>query len=382
MREQGVWSRTFSRVGFLKMGGTGLAGALLGVACAEAHEGAVGNTSSGSSPSAGTGPGRNSSLDLPHDAPLVAIKRGRLIENVYHGRVAACGPGGEVLETAGDSKGYAYLRSAAKPFQALPLLFSGAAKELGLTNKEIAVVCASHTAEEAHIVAIRSVLQKAGLSEDDLQTPRARPPEYAHEEEPSPVYHECSGNHAGILALSVYKGWDTESYRDPEHPAQRLILQTISRVCGVPLDEVLVGGDNCGVPAFAMPLENLAVGYARLATGRYLPSEALSDAAQRIWAAMREYPLIVAGSGMRDTNLMRETGLVCKTGADAIFAAGSLGEGWGLALKFSDGEGGEYFGLAIRAALARQGVEGIAEPKPRPLYDLHGKDIGTIEPLV
>jgi len=387
--EAGESLRIVSRQGFLKAGGAGLAtGVLLGVAGAKAYGGMDANTPSSSSRPGSAGADRNLAAEFPRDEPLVAVRRGEVVENVYKGRLAVSAPEGGGLEAVGDPGGYAYLRSAAKPFQALPLVFSGAADDLGLTDEELAVACGSHAAEERHVAAVRSILEKAGLSEQDLQTPVARPrgPSPGGEEtgggvEPSPVYHQCSGNHAGILALSVHEGWETESYREEDHPAQRLILKTIAQACGLPPEDVVLGGDNCGIPAFAMPLENFATAYARLATGRSLPSEELAGAVERIRGAMRGYPFMVAGTDRLDTKVMQETGLVSKIGADAVYAAGSPEDGWGLALKVSDGET-EYSSMVARAALARRGVEGVDSPEPQPLDDLHDEHVGEIEPLL
>src|SRR5215204_1420166 len=215
---------------------------------------------------------------LPEDAPLAAVTRGALVESVHRGRLLVCDPDGNVLEAVGDPEAYIYARSSAKPFQGLPLVHSGTADAFGLTNKELAVACASHNAEEPHLAAVRSILEKAGLSEDDLQS-GVHPPMYEpadaklsrRGEEPRPIHSNCSGKHSGMLAVCVHEGYETLDYRDPGHPLQRRILGLIAEVCGVENDEVLIAGDNCGVPAFALPLRSFATGLARMATGEELP---------------------------------------------------------------------------------------------------------------
>jgi L-asparaginase II len=328
----------------------------------------------------------NPSAGLPDDVPLVAVRRGALVESVHRGRVAVCDPDGELIEAAADPDGYIYSRSSAKPFQALPLLLSGAADAFGLTDEELAVVCASHNAEEPHLAAVRSILSRAGLSEDDLQS-GAHPPMYApaaaelarRGEEPTQVHGNCSGKHAGMLALCVYEGWETTSYRDPDHPLQRRILQTVARGCGLERDEILLAGDGCGLPAFAMPLRNLATGFARLATGENLPGD-LAEAVRRIRQAMREHPYMVAGTGRLDTDVMRGADLIAKSGAEGVFAAGSP-QGWGLALKVSDGTTRAVSPAAL-AALARRGVEVPQTSESRPVHDLHGAPVGSIGSLL
>src|SRR5215203_900201 len=307
---------------------------------------------------------------LPEDAPLAAVTRGALVESVHRGRLLVCDPDGNVLEAVGDPEAYIYARSSAKPFQALPLVRSGAADAFGLTDRELA--------------AVRSILEKAGLTEDDLQG-GAHLPLYEPEadklirsgEVPRPIHGNCSGKHAGMLAVCVHEDYEPATYRDPAHPLQHRILGLIAEVCGLREDEVLVASDNCGVPAFALPLRSFATGLARLAAGNALPDE-LALAALRIGEAMREHPFMVAGTGRFDTDLMESTDLLVKGGAEAVLAVGSQ-DGWGMALKVSDG--------AVRAvrpaALAALGGMGVEVPEVvTDVRDLYGEKVGEIWPLI
>jgi len=317
---------------------------------------------------------------VPEDAPLAAVTRGALLESIHRGRLAVCDPEGNVLDAVGDPAAYIYARSSAKPFQALPLVLSGTADAFGFTDRELAVACASHNAEEPHLAAVRSILEKAGLTEDDLQS-GAHLPLYEPEadklirsgEDPRPIHGNCSGKHAGMLAVCVHEGYETATYRDPGHPLQRRILGLIAEVCGLREDEVLIAGDNCGVPAFALPLRSLATGLARVATRNALP-DGLALAALRIGDAMREHPFMVAGTGRFDTDLMRSTDLLVKGGAEAVLAVGSR-DGWGMVLKISDG--------ALRGvrpvALAALGGMGVEVPEAvSDVRGLHGEKVGEI----
>jgi L-asparaginase II len=321
---------------------------------------------------------------LPEDLPLAAVRRGELVESVHRGRFAVYDMWGDPLETLGDPEAYVYLRSSAKPFQALPLVLSGTADALGLTDEELAVACASHNAEKPHLAAVGSILEKAGLSEDDLQS-GAHPPMYGPEaeklirngEEPRAIHGNCSGKHAGMLAVCAHEGYETLTYRDPGHPLQRRILGLIAEVCNVGEDEVLVAGDNCGVPAFALPLRSFATGLARFATGEDLRDD-LADAASRIGDAMCAHPYMVAGTGRLDTELMQRTPLLVKGGAEAVLAVGNP-QGWGMALKISDGSQRAMRPVAL-AALEHMGVEvGDGDTTVR---GLHGEEVGEIEPLI
>ncbi|MBA3611276.1 MAG: asparaginase [Rubrobacter sp.] len=325
---------------------------------------------------------------LPEDAPLAAARRGAMVESVHRGRIVFCDPTGEVLEAIGDPDGYVYARSAAKPFQALPLVLSGAADAFGLTTEELAVACASHNGEEPHLAAVRSILEKVGLSEHDLQN-GAHPPFYPPEaaklarsgEEPLPIHGNCSGKHAGMLAVCVHEGYDTLTYREPGHPLQRRIVALLAEACGLEEDEVLISGDNCGVPTFAVPLRSLATGFARIATGERLRDET-GQAALRIRDAMRGHPFMVGGANRLDTDLMGATNLVTKVGAEAALAVGSP-EGWGMALKISDGADRALRPAAV-AALDRRGVKALRDDEPNvyPTHGLHGEVVGEIAPLL
>ena len=261
-------------------------------------------------------------------------------------------------------------------------MLSGAADSLGLTDEELAVACASHNGEVPHLAAVHSILEKAGLSEEELQN-GAHPPLYAPAaaelarsgEKPGVIHGNCSGKHAGMLAVCIYEGWETGSYRAPDHPLQRWILEIVARFCGMERDGILLGGDGCGVPVFGMPLKNVATGFARLATSENL-AEDLAESAGRVRRAMREHPYMVAGTDRFDTTIMRGTELVSKSGAEAVFCAGSP-EGWGLALKISDGASRALRPAAL-TALARRGVKGLDAPRSRPVRDLHGETVGEV----
>ncbi len=334
-------------------------------------------------------PTRATLTDAPFDAPVVAVWRGDLVESVHRGRYVVRDARGETSNSLGASAGYVHLRSSAKPFQALPLVFSGAADAFGLTGEELAVACASHSAEPRHLAAVRSILRKAGLSEDDLQN-GIHPPMHAptaarltrNGEQPRHIHGNCSGKHAGMLAVCAHAGWDPTGYRDAESPLQKLVRRTVAKLCGMEPEQVRLAGDGCGVPVFALPLENLALGFARLAAGgaEDFPEDLL-EAVVRVRDAMREYPGMVAGTGRFDTRLMETTDLIAKSGAEGIFAAASSVEpGWGLALKISDGAS-RALAPAVLAALAKRGVQVSEEMKIQTVTDLHGEKVGRVAPI-
>ena len=181
-----------------------------------------------------------------------------------------------------------------------------------------------------------------------------------------------------MLALCAYEGWSLQGYRDANHPVQRRILDAVAEACGLERDEILLGGDGCGVPSFAMPLRSLATGFARLAAGERLPA-GLAEACGRIRRSMRNNPHLVAGTGRLDTRLMESTNLLVKGGAEGVFACGSP-EGWGVALKVTDGAS-----RAVRPAalfiLSRYRVL-PSEETASELRDLNGEVVGEVLSLL
>jgi L-asparaginase II len=263
---------------------------------------------------------------------------------------------GETVVSFGDPSLTASLRSSAKPLQALPL--ARAYPELG--EEELAIAAASHYGTPRHIEAVRKLLAATGGSEDELDCGRqeGRPQE--------PIYDNCSGKHAGMLATCRAHGWPVEGYRYRDHPLQQLLLEEVAAAVELDPAEIGTGVDGCGVVAFAVPLERVAHAFARL--------ESL-DGGNRVASAMRAHSVLVGGEGATDTVLMQaHPGTCAKGGADGLFCAG--GRGTGLALKVADGNA-----RALRPALAALAA-GLGVPLPEfeqvTLPNRHGEPAATI----
>lgn len=233
------------------------------------------------------------------------------------------------------------LRSAVKPLQALPLAQDGAADRFGLTEEEVALCCGSHNAEERHLEAVRSILAKAGVPESALACGphrpllRARAQEMAEAGVPlGAIVNNCSGKHAGMLALAVHHGWPTEGYEQFDHPVQARIEREVSAWTGVAAEEASRAVDGCGVPCFAAPLKRAAAAAARLSEAAGRPGPV-----RRIVTAMTRRPFMVAGAKRLCTRLMEEEGgrLFAKVGAEGVYLAGDLERSLGVALKVEDG---------------------------------------------
>ena len=298
--------------------------------------------------------------------PLVEVWRGETLESVHHGAVAVADDSGRTILAHGDPGLVTFLRSSAKPAQVLPLLASGAVERFGITEEEIAVMIGSHGGEPFHVATVRSILAKAGLDERDLMcgahAPYHRPSARALRaagREPTAVHNNCSGKHAGMLALAVTLGAPTATYLENDHPVQVRIRDAVATLAGIEPGELAVAVDGCSAPNFALPLERAAVLFARLMAPGVLPP-GLREAAGRAVAAMRRHPEMVAGSDRICTALMQagSCGLIAKIGAEGFYGLGYArdGRGYGIALKISDGDGDRARPAATLAALQAVGV--------------------------
>ena len=257
------------------------------------------------------------------DPIQVEVTRGGIVEAV-HAVHAVAVRDGEIVAEAGDPRLLTFLRSSAKPLQALPLV--RARPDLG--DREIAIACASHMATPEQLEAVRALLAAAPASEDELETGA----------DPSPIKHNCSGKHAGFLAVCRARGLESDGYRLSAHPLQEEIRREVAGAAGVPVDEMPVAVDGCGVPTFALPLDRCAHAFTQLP---------LLAGGGRVVAAMRARPEMLRGPVASDVLLMRELdGWVAKGGAEGLLCASSS-DGLGLALKVADGAF-----RAIRPALA------------------------------
>lgn len=282
---------------------------------------------------------------MPQPEVLVEVRRGELVEARHRGHAVMVDKDGRRLYACGDPGHVTYMRSAAKPLQALPLVETGAARRLGLAAAELAVCCASHNGEPEHITVVRSILDRAGIAPEMLRCgthpawdARVRDALIMAGEKPGVLHNNCSGKHAGMLALAAHMNWPLEGYTAREHPLQQMMVRTVAELAGVPAEGLIIGIDGCTVPTFGLPLYNMALAYARLADPAGLgPERAAASAA--VADAMGANPHLVAGTGRFCTDLIRITGgrLIGKVGAEAVYCVAVRDRGWGLAVKVEDG---------------------------------------------
>ncbi|MDA8253630.1 MAG: asparaginase [Rhodospirillales bacterium] len=310
---------------------------------------------------------------------LVEVSRGGRVESAHRGAFVVADAAGGVVLQAGDIDAAVFPRSAVKALQALPLVESGAADRLGLSDAEIALACASHGGEPAHVATARSMLAKAGRDAACLECgahwpsdARAARALAAAGEAPTALHNNCSGKHAGFICLACACGDDPAGYVGPDHPTMRRVTAALAEATGTRLDADNRGTDGCSIPTYAIPLRALAGAFARFGTA--------GGAAARLRAAVAANPFMVGGSDRFDTVLMTALGAraFSKGGAEGVHCAALPELGLGIAVKCDDGAG-RAADLVCAALIARSLGDGVPESLLRPeLRNWNGIAVGAL----
>jgi L-asparaginase II len=287
----------------------------------------------------------------PSIEALVEVTRGALAESRHYGIIVVIDGDGRIITSLGNIETRTYYRSAAKPFQAIPIITSGAAAHYELTTAELAVINGSHSGEAMHLELVRRILGRADLDPSALQCGAHLPFDVAaaHElrargEKPTALHNNCSGKHAGMLLLARHLGESIDNYLEPSHPIQLKIRAALAEFAGVDEEAIGISVDGCSAPVFALSLAEMARSYARLIAGEM--RSRLRAAAEQIVEAFITYPEMIGGTKARlDTDLMRlaDRALISKVGAEGVQLLGVLPcsrypRGLGIAIKIEDGD--------------------------------------------
>ena len=266
----------------------------------------------------------------------VHLLREGIIESTHQVDATLCDYRGRILSVAGSSETAAFIRSALKPFQALVVTSTGVLERYDLTDKDLAIICSSHQGTTEQARQVFNILWRSDIEPTALQCPIPNGKQSA-------LQHNCSGKHAGMLAVCQQRNWPLNTYLRPSNPVQKLILNKISELLKMPGEEFISAHDDCGAPTYFMQLGQMGSLYAQLSSGNNLDLE-------RIVRAMTYYPQMIAGEGAFDTELMKltEGTLVSKSGAEGIQCIGRVGEGMGLAIKVRDGSRRAKYAVAIQ----------------------------------
>ncbi len=335
-------------------------------------------------------------------APIVEATRGNIVESIHFGGFIVVNADGDVLASLGAQNLMTYPRSSMKPFQALPFIENGGDEAFGFTAQEIAIMCASHSGTDLHVSVLKGMHEKVGINEDDLgcgvhwpSDAKTRQSMRAAGEEPTPIRHNCSGKHTGMLAYAKMQGWDLPSYLDPNHPVQVSIRKVLAEMLQMDLADLPLGIDGCSAPVYSIPMQNMAAAVARLADPKSL-NETRAAACQKITAGMMSHPMMIAGPGKFDTELMTagKGKVFSKGGAEGYQIIGVMpgviedgSPGLGIAIKISDGDARgrarAYVSLLILSALgvlSENELEQLNFKEKRLVKNWRGIEVGELRP--
>jgi L-asparaginase len=265
----------------------------------------------------------------------IRLLREGIPESIHTAQAVVCDERGRMLSVSGSAEATCFIRSSLKPFQALAVITSGVMEQYGLSDRDLAIICSSHKGNMEQVRQVFNILWRCDLDPFALQCPT---PEGGN----SPLQYNCSGKHAGMLAVCQLRHWPLQNYLLPQHPVQQLVLQTLAELLKMPAAEFIGAHDDCGVPTYLLQIGQMATLYAQLTSGENLSME-------RVVRAMSHHPNLVAGPGEFDTDLMEMAAgeLVSKTGAEGVQCIGRIGEGMGLAIKVTDGAKRAKYAAAI-----------------------------------
>lgn len=335
--------------------------------------------------------------------PVLEVYRGGVVESMHYGAFVIADGLGNVVQSWGFEQIVTFLRSSAKPFQLIPLIEAGGVERFGFDEEQLALMCASHSGSDEHVVVAESIQELIGISENDLvcgaqppSDPEARNRLIREGLDPTPNRNNCSGKHSGMLALSVVLGVPTQGYSQPDHPVQKRILKTMAEMLELDTAEIAMGIDGCSVPTFAVPLKSAAVAFARFADPK-LYSQARQRACMTLWNAMTGHPEMVAGRGRFDTQVMQlfDGAVLSKGGAEGFqamaIAPGAIAPdspGLGIALKVADGDlGSRARGFLSLSILKQLGLlehplpEGLEEVGSPDVHNWRNLSVGELKPV-
>jgi L-asparaginase II len=323
----------------------------------------------------------------------VATRSGK-IESIHEGLIYVTDSDQNLIFNVGDPNTRIYMRSTAKPFLAVSLVYSGAANRFGISPSELAVISASHTGEKIHRDTVASILKKIGLSESDLLCGSAEPENRDARNDlvrnglsPSPLYNCCSGKHAGILALCRFFGLPIKNYTSETHPVKEILVQTIAEMTGRDSYDITLGYDNCCLFSVMLPIKKVAGLYSLLAAGSNGNGK-YAESLERIKKAMIDNPLMVCGDGEFCTELIENSNgrVIGKVGSDGIYCAAVPGKRLGICVKIMDGSERAVYPVITRL-LYRLGILSDSETESlerwaAPAIRNHrGQDVGYVMPV-
>ena len=324
---------------------------------------------------------------------LLHYTRAGHIENIHRGDFVVVNCDGKIIDSIGNAHLPMFWRSAAKPFQALAFVKNGGLDTYNISEEELAILVSSHSGEKNHVALVKGILNKLGLTEDDLECGVMRPlngkafKELIKAGEPvTQIHNQCSGKHAQIMALSIMLGVKVKGYSLPEHEAEKIIFKHVAMASKMPEDKLEIGIDGCGVPVFYLPIYNMALAYARLSTPAKGDWNEYETAATKIRNAMSKYPQVISGTGRIDCAISEVSNgrIIGKMGSDAVYCIAVKDENMGITFKIEDGDYAAVTPMVIAILkhlnlLTKDEAAELDKQFPPILKNHRGDIIGTIE---
>lgn len=327
-------------------------------------------------------------MNVIMDEILVEEYRGELLECVHRGYICCVNEDGQVVYSIGDPGFVTFMRSSAKPIQAIPLIKRGIDTKYNLSDKEITVMTGSHRAELFHVTALESIMDKVQIAEDELICLPTYPLSMNAKEEvlrnggeKRRIYHNCSGKHMGILTLCTDMNCDKREYWNINSPAQQEILSHISMMSEYPREQIKIGTDGCGVPVFAMPMKNLAMAYMKMACPNTITDGLTRDAVIKLTKLMNENYEMVSGTDLICSLLLMDNNIVAKGGAKGVYCFGLRDERLGFSIKIIDGSEEEW-PLIVASILEqinyknKDTIDRLKRVFPRVIVNDNNKEVG------
>jgi L-asparaginase II len=326
---------------------------------------------------------------------LAKVIRGSAVESIHRGHLIILSGEGHTVHSAGNPKTVTYIRSSAKPFQAVPFITSGACDEWDFSEEELALACASHSGERIHVRIAEQMLARIEMYEAYLRCGAHLPFNEKEAERmmregepPTQLHNNCSGKHAAMLAVAKLLEADLQTYEERDHPVQQAILEAVSAFTEVPVKKIKIGVDGCAAPNFALPVEAMARGFLNLVSPPAEMDEKLREAAARITSAMVKFPELIGGAERLDTMLMQAAPdrIISKVGADGVWLCAVLPDkkwprGLAIALKIEDGDDRRARPVVAVEVLRQLGIlsaDALPEVSPMAIKNRRGDVVGEV----
>ncbi|NTU61570.1 MAG: asparaginase [Caldiserica bacterium] len=323
-------------------------------------------------------------IALMNSEMICAKVRNGLDESVFYGHAVSIDEEYKIVSSLGNPHYVTFIRSSSKPIQAMAIVLSGAYEKFNLNLKHLAIASGSHNGQKVHTDVVGDLLYRCGVDLDKLLCGIHPPLTKAAKQEfdelsATPINHNCSGKHAGMLAVCMARGWNLDNYNSIEHPVQQMTLAIMAKMCGIEKEKIVIGVDGCGVPVFGMPLINMSIGFSNLSKPDKL-EPTIRGAVELVAESVKRHPLLMGGEDRVMTAFLEDNpDVVAKDGAEAVFCCGKDGKAFTFKLECGDGADPFRFTMARLSSRIGGKVEKLKPFYDIPILSTHNQQVGQLE---